>query len=514
MKNGVIKPYVIVVTFVFVVLAALYFIWTAGNDLAEFGGDNAYYLLIARYFSPYSPLSPVAEFFFKNSFYPPVFPLLLAFTGGGENIFIAHFVTTSCLIGAFLVLYWWLSSMKTGPGLAIVVTLLFASLPGTYMQALSVHSENLYLLFSLGALFAASFSEGPEKVRWLYGSAICVALASLTRGAGLSLIIAFLLYLAIRRPKAGWWLGVMATLPAVLWKIFSAQQKVSYFAAFSDKYAGLDLIDAFKRYAVGQLEALWYGWYSNFTDSHVGMIVMAVIAVACLAGTILRSLQARLDGLYVGAYLALVLLWPFPAEVQRLLFVIVPVLMVQGLLLLSRFPQITFNQRRIHSGYLVMLAVALVTISQLLLTVNRFLQPLPSELTSLKHTVDWYMLDPVEARSNVIFEELLTEHLKSLSHVVPDGECIYSIKPSIVGFYANRISLVPPRERLDDRAFDAALQAGSCRYFYLMGFTSPSYHTVYYPSQRMGSSLEVLSVARMPGSDGVPIGALAVRVDR
>lgn len=511
MKNNVIKPYVIVVTFIFVVLAALYFIWTASNDLAEFGGDNAYYLLIARYFSPYSPPSPVAEFFFKNSFYPPVFPLLLAFTGGGENIFVAHFVTTICLIGAFLVLYGWLSSMKTGPGLAIVVTLLFALLPGTYMQALSVHSENLYLLFSLGALLAASLSERPEGVRWLYGSAICVALASLTRGAGLSLIIAFLLYLAIRRPKAGWWLGVTAALPAVLWKIFSAQQKASYFAAFTDKFTGLDLTEAFKRYAAGQFEALWYGWYSNFTDSHVGMIVMAIIAVACLAGMILRLLQARLDGLYAGAYLALVLVWPFPAEIQRLLFVIVPVLLVQGLLLLSRVPQITLNRRRIHSGYLMMLAIALVAIPQFLLTVNRFLRPLPNELSTFRHAVSWYAFDPAEARSNIIFDKLLAEHIKSLRMLVSKNDCIYSIKPSLIGYYAGRISMIPPRTNFDTVAFNAYLKKTGCRYFYLMGFLSPSYPVVYYPLARLGDRLVIVSATRNPGR---PVGILARLKDK
>ena len=513
MRSDVIKPNVIAVTLIFFVLAALYFIWTASNDLADFGGDNAYYLLIARYFSPYSPPSQVAEFFFKNSFYPPVFPLFLALAGGGENILIAHLVTTSCLIGAFLVLYWWLSSMEMAPGHATVITLLFALLPGTYMQALSVHSENLYLLLSLGALLAASSSEDSKRVCWLYCSAICVALASLTRSAGLSLVVAFLVYLAIKRPKAGWWLAVLATAPSVLWKLLSAQQEVSYFAAFAEKFAGLGFIEAFKRYAAGQLEALWYGWYSNFTDSHVGMIVMTIIAIICLVGMILRLLQVRLDGLYAGAYLTIVILWPFPAEVQRLLFVIVPVLLVQGLLLLNRVPHVTLNQRRIHPSYLVLLAAALVTIPQLLLTTKRFLQPLPDELANFRHNASWYALDPADARANVIFDKLLIEHIKSLPHLVPENDCIYSIKPSLIGYYAGRISMIPPRPNFNAASFNVYLKQTGCRYFYLMGFLSPSYPIAYYPLARLGDALAVVSVSPGSPDPGRPVGILATLKD-
>jgi hypothetical protein len=104
---------------------------------------------------------------------------------------------------------------------------------------------------------------------------------------------------------------------------------------------------------------------------------------------------------------------------------------------------------------------------------------------------------------------MIASHLRQIRDIVPAGSCIYSIKPSIVAFYANRISMVPPREQLDDAAFRSYLKETNCRYFYLMGFASPSFSRAYYPAQRLQNSLKVLSAARLTGNDKMPAGILA-----
>ena len=95
----------------FGLLGAGYFLWTWSHELAEFGGDNAYYLLMAQHFSPWSANYVVAEYFANRSQYPPLFPLVLAMFGGGNSVLAAHLITTSFLLLSFLVIYKWLSTL-------------------------------------------------------------------------------------------------------------------------------------------------------------------------------------------------------------------------------------------------------------------------------------------------------------------------------------------------------------------------------------------------------------------
>jgi hypothetical protein len=138
----------------------------------------------------------------------------------------------------------------------------------------------------------------------------------------------------------------------------------------------------------------------------------------------------------------------------------------------------------------------------------------PAELAGLRHSPSWYALDPRDAMSNIVFDQLLVGHLRQIEDMVPEGSCIYSIKPSVIGFYTNRVSMIPPRQYFDQSAFDAYLKRTNCRYFYLMGFASPSFPEAYYPLSRMHSSLTVMSVVRPAAPSANPVGMLAELAQR
>ena len=133
----------------FIIVCILYYVWTWSPILSHRGGDNAYYLLTAQYYSPYSNFSEVAEYFATHNVYPPLYPLLLGLFGGGDSILIAHIITTTFLLLAFAVYFLWLKKETFSLRDSLSLVFLFSLLPGTYMQSLSVHSENLYLLLSL-----------------------------------------------------------------------------------------------------------------------------------------------------------------------------------------------------------------------------------------------------------------------------------------------------------------------------------------------------------------------------
>ena len=502
-----------VLALVFFILAVLYYAWTWSHELGDFGGDNATYVLTASYFSPWNEHSDVAAYFARYSQYPPLFPFLLSIFGGGENVLFAHIVTTTCLLLALVVIYKWVSALGFSIYHAGLAAILVAIVPGTYMEALSIHSENLYLLSSLSGLLTITLAEKAGHRAWYWLTAVSIAAATLTRGAGVSLVVAFAGYLGLRRPPRALLYVIVSVLPMVLWHLWWPKLGPSYLDSFIQKYMGISF-DALVSHLNVQLDAIWYGWAGNFSVSPVGLPVMGVIGAVCLAGAMYRIYQRRLDGFYVVAYLLLIFIWPFPAEARRLIFVIMPVLLVQGLLLLKIFP----GEERLNrfSDYcaVMIFSIFLIALPALVLTANRFLHRPPGDLASLRHSLGWYALDPREALSNVAFDNALAGHLRQIKKMIPVNSCIYSIKPSVVAFYADRISVVPPRENLDEKAFVNSLRDTGCRYLYLMGFSSPSFSKPYYPVDRLQDSLKVLSAARLPGDDKTPVGVLAELVEQ
>lgn len=490
------------------VLSLLYYTWTWSTELGDFGGDNAVYLLTARHFSLWSSSSPAARYFATHSPYPPLYPLVLAIFGGAENLWVAHIITTTTLLLAFYVLYLWVRRLEIAPALAALFTLLFALFPGTYMNALGVLSENLYLLTTLLALLGVARFEYSRDPVWLWVAAASIIGATLTRSAGVSLTAAFVLYLALNRPVQYRYLALSVVSAGLLWQWFGPHAGSSYVDFLVAQYGAVPL-QALPHLLARQARVLWAGWVGNLTSSPVGFWVAGAAGILCLTGTVLRILRRRFDGLYAASYLTLLLVWPFPAEAQRFVMVIVPILLVHGVLLLNLLPRIKVGAADCPPAAVMLLALTLVCMPTLLLTAQRFMQPLPKELASFRRTAAWYAPDSRTALAEIEDDKAMVDHLRSVAAIVPEQECVYSIKPSILGYYAGRISLIPPRPNFSQAGFDEYLRRTGCRFFYLAGFASPSFHLPYYPIQRLPKSLTMISAAPSR-SDTAPVGILAV----
>lgn len=487
-------------------LALLYYGWTWSYQLADFGGDNATYLLTARQFSPWATPDTVAAYFASQSQYPPLYPLVLAIFGGGSSVLIAHLITTTALLLAFVVFYFWSRRLDFTQGRATAAVVLFAMLPGTYMHALSILSENLYLLLTLLSFFAIASYETDRKQDWLWTAAVAVACAALTRSVGICLIAAFFLYLALHRPPRFWLLGLVAVAPMLAWQVSGQQTAPGYLSSLLEQYSSeplAALLDHLSR----ESRMLWIGWVGNFSWSPIGAPVMAAVGGICLLGAVVRLWQRKLDGLYVALYFLLILIWPYPAEASRFLLVLIPVLLVQGALLIDSWRKLkNVAEARFYPSLVLFGAVAIIAAPSLLLTAQRFFLT-PPEFADLKRTVSWYAIDPQEASYGVLSDKLLIDHIKSIDMHTEQTDCVYSIKPSIIGFYANRIAVIPPRLNWDSAAADAYLDRTRCRFFYLMSFASPSFPSVYYPLERLRDRLTIVSAAGR--ASDYPAGLLA-----
>jgi hypothetical protein len=466
----------------FFLLCAAYFMWTYSHELGELGGDNAVYLLTAQHFSPWNPHSDIATYFARNSQYPPLYPLILGIFGGGENILAAHIITTLLLLMAIVALYAWQRFLDISPLRASMATLIFSLLPGTYMEALSIHSENLYLLFTLSALALVALFEKNRNEGLLWVAGGCIAAAVLTRSAGISLLVALMIYLLWHRSRNIWPIVLMAVLPVALWHLSGAQRGSGYMALFVEKY-GSSPLATLSHQIQAEAMSVWGGWLGNLAASRANSLWVGILGMFCLAGMIRRLYCRKLDGLYVVIYLLLVAIWPFPNEAKRFIFVILPILLVQGMLLAAALPRTTI--------IVVLIAPALM------LTVNRYVQPLPEWAARHRQSQDWYVGDPHNAVTVISSMGLVVDMLRETTKLVPENECIYSIKPSVVALYAQRLSRLPPPELETDDVFHESVKTGGCRYFVLLGGSSPSYGTPLYPLNRLEGKFKALRVANI-----------------
>ncbi len=494
----VLSPWQLVAAAMFTGIAGIYYAWTWSTGLGDFGGDNAFYLLTARYFSPWSEHSVVVSYFVAHSHYPPLYPLLLGLFGGGESVLVAHIVTTTTLLLALFVLHRWLRTLDVSSPRAMLIVFFFAALPGTYLQALSILSENLYLLCSLFCLLAVAKveREGPQRSRWLWVAAVAVVAATLTRSAGVALLIAFGVYLVLRCPPRRWGLGILATLPMVLWSVAGRHEGSGYLGAMREQFGDISLSSIW-HYMASQVIALWQGWLGDMTISGIMIPAVALVVLVCLCGLAHRLWQRQFDAIYVAVYLLMVLIWPFPAEAGRLIYPVLAVLLAQGLLWLQT---ISARQRarwpvtRVAIGAYAFF-IALAATPAIVMTAMRFVELLPPELSEYSRNRYWYTPNLGDARHSIEHIHAIAYGLQAATSLVPVDACVISIKPSMVGLYTDRIAKVPPAVSVSEPEFTRQLKDTGCQYAVYLAGTSPATPVSFYPRERLGRlSRDLLAV--------------------
>ncbi len=493
---------------VFIALAGCYYHWTWSPILAAFGGDNAIYFFTANLVSPWKESLAVSSYYAQHSQYPPLYPLVLGLLGGGNSILLAHVVTTTFLLVSFLVFYCWLVREKIYPVLALLIVLLFALAPGTYIQALSIHSENLYLLFSLLALFIASTARDSDRA--LICVAMLVACSMLTRSAGIALLLGFLAWLFLNRIRARYLLTAIALLPVLAWNLFKDQRSESYLDLVKNHFgsnSAVEVVQQFAQQGVFMVDI----WKANFTVGEAGSVFLVVFVILSVAGVCLRAWNRQLDGLYGLLYLGLIVFWPYPAESARLLFPLVPVLLL-GMFSLTGLPGAepgAIPGAR-HAGLLLVTVFIVITLPNTLLSISRFNSPLEEGLKKFRRTYAWQSSNLAVASSGIRSYRAMAQALERAGTVIPEDQCVYSIKPAITGLYSNRISKIPPKPALDDNEFNEAISSGDCQYLVFYSFSSPTFPIAYYPWVRIEDRIKIIEAYYAEKGEGVePVAVLA-----
>lgn len=494
-------------------VAALYLYWGTSPRLLSFGGDNATYLLIARDLSPFGASSPGAAGYAGQHYYPPLFPALLAITGVAGSLAAAHALTIALLLAGFAIAYGWVRSLGFGAFASAALVIAFAATRGVYMTALEIESEPLYLALTLLAVLAADRTEPREGAAswraWI--APLAIGAANLTRSAGLALLVAYGVHLAVRRPRLGWLRAIVAAAPTLAWMRFGGNS--DYGRILVERYRDGGLA-ALAGMVSSQLATLWAEWLGLFAVQPVGLVVLVVTGVTALAlvGLVLRLGSGGLDALYLGAYLALIVIWPFPGEMARFLVVVVPfALAFAAHAVRDGLERLEPARARPWLALALWASLGSVLVPQLALTAARFHGGASPELAALRRSALWYDPDRVTAEKTLRFAARLEDALVRVGERVPAEGCVLSVKPSLVGLFADRRAIYTPPASIADEPFHAEVERSGCRWFFLIAAATQSAEPLY-PHKRFDPPLEELDVTRMTDEpDSRLVSILAAR---
>jgi hypothetical protein len=319
--------------------AALAFAWQPG--LATFHDDSASYLLMAQAFSPWQAASAPVMAQMPLEKYPPAFPFLLAITGAAFDWHWAH----AWVAVAFGASVWLLGAHAARVSASVAVgaaaALAYACMPGAWLNMKGILTEFPYMALTFGTLAwlearrARALTRGEVAVL-----ALLVAAAMLTRTIGVAL------WLAIAAAEAARWLrgrdrarargyavalAVAASATALWYVARPAGGGDAYVESSAGVLArargeGLEWIATLlwsnaSSIAGGWLNTLVIYWGEWWQPRVLGP---AMLGAAALAAVAWRALRLEIDGLYVLAFLGVLLAWPFPGQMHRLALPVYP----------------------------------------------------------------------------------------------------------------------------------------------------------------------------------------------
>jgi hypothetical protein len=498
------------------------YVWVAAwDDVALSFQDSVEYLRIADYYRGVIWGAPSEESiaFYRTTRLPPAFPVVLALFGAGtDSQHAAAWAMALTSLLAVLAIWRWQSLERTGPTSAVLLALAVLLYPEFFLLNLYPVSEPLAMLL-LAVLLVLVGRNDISDTRLLAAAAV-VGLMPLVRGAMLPMLVAFPLWLWLRRdrPRLSLLLPcLVAWLPYAAWSLYrSLIGAESYVAQLKEE-----------RMAVlgGWPEVLWLqpgrlfdAWIRNWAlDADATITAIALlIAVAATCGFLWRLRRNRLDAWFLGGYVALLLVWPYPTEYGRFLVVVYPLVLVCGLdglnALLARLPAMQ-RSARIVAG--VILCTSVITLSAQ--TASRFLHraalAVDPSLLGEKREPPFFKVASDEAALMIVDILGRSRHLiAALAGKIGSDDCVYTVLPDMT----HAIGRVKTRRYPTDLDHASSRQAATllneCDWYLLINVeTREPRFAGLYPWQTLEDWTQPVLVSETRGSGQTIPAALLLR---
>lgn len=396
---------------------------------------------------------------FRHAQFPPGYPAFLALLGAGTDDPSRALWGQAVLaaLASLLIVLWSRSLLASWPAalLLAAVALLF---PWQLPWAFEPSSEPLFVaLLLLICWIAHGSAPHPRRILVL---ALLVGVLCLVRTAGAPAVIALLIWAHARGARPGVLLlaGLTSTAPGIAWQAYKQSQPFT--ASYLDSLP--DLVSALATDPLGFLGTQVEAWSTGFSPTIVAMpwslvAGMAVLALALPA--LWRRLRERcFDALFLALYLPAIALWPFPAEMPRLVGVTLPVLLPLATLGLVRL----LHRASPHLASPTSATSALVLVLALCTagwqpSLGRVLEaPRAEPLSGLVRSAGYILsADPTDLLETQHRTLMLLREARSL---VPAEECIYSTSPSMTSLHVDRMTWMTPAQVVDEHGQLSALR--------------------------------------------------------
>ena len=441
--------------------------------------DEVSYVALARLFVSGDPWARHLTTF------PPLFPLLLAVTGSAYDLLRAHLVVAAFAILAIPLVHRFAFLVMRGRAAAVATVVAFLITPATWLGAKQILAEPPFRVATLAAVVFCESQrrEASLRDRWILATLFTVAV--LLRTAGLALVLAYAAHLALYRVSARGELRRHDALPigipllaAIAWWIARPLDGRDIYALNTAAFTNRWVDSPFATFAEA-VRVLWDGWVAVFAlDSNAPAIflaLLAVLAVFCLAGTLLRMRAAKLDGWYVAVALAMLMPVFFGEQTaRRYLYPLLPVLLVHGGVALATVAAPIARRRRdvvIGLAWAVMMiapATSIVTLAQRSLDDSPVLAGFPIRWSDM---IDYYTSrDEEMARRMAASNAGLLAGFATIDRATPRDARVMWVRPEYISVLANRPA-APWYYGLDERRMAQAIESADVSYVVLSGIT-------------------------------------------
>jgi hypothetical protein len=330
---------------VLVALVAITFTWQPG--LASLYDDSVSYLIMAQVFSPFDPASGAVASAFPNERYPPFFPLVLALSGGSHDWRIAHVVVAASFAASVYLLGWHAWRITRSGAIGVAAALVFALMPGSWLNVKGILSELPYMALVFATLVAYDrlrVSAATAGSGALLGALLAAVLLTRTIGVALVAAVAIAETLQIvahrdrhRLKASAWMIGIPVAAAALWYGLRPSGGEDTYVSNSVSMATGVARYGVawFFTWVHANASALGDAWFNTlliYWDEpwKPGFLIACFLGVTGLLATLWRAGRGEVDGLYCVIFILILLSWPFPGQMYRLAFPVVPLVMVNA----------------------------------------------------------------------------------------------------------------------------------------------------------------------------------------
>ncbi|CAN0500723.1 unnamed protein product, partial [Phaeothamnion confervicola] len=181
------------------------------------------------------------------------------------------------------------------------------------------------------------------------------------------------------------------------------------------------------------------------------------------------------DAWSVLAYVTLMIVWPYPAEYERMFYPLLPFALLFAVLAMRQLvPRI---DPRIALALPLLASAAAIAPFALLVQARLASPPADHALRPYTRSSAWFDPDPATAFPTLAYQRALTEALYDIGQRadLPADACLLATKPSVAALYSGRPVHGYPPFTLDTEQMRARIAAGPCQYLFMMMGASPSY---------------------------------------